>query len=331
MKARNRIAIIGGALLVLYLAGPRLKHHPLSGELPQVSYDISNVESYVQAREAAFPTRPDNEARIIWNNDSLKNRTDHVVLYLHGYSASWYEGYPVNVSLARSLQANCYLSRLQGHGLDVSDPLIDMEPSLLYETAKEALLIAATLGDTVIVMGTSTGGTLALKLAADFPELVHVLVLLSPNIAINNPAAFLLPMPWGLQIARVSAGGGKMRQVEQESEAEQKYWYSTYRWESTIYLSLLLKETMNADLFEQVKQPLFLGYYYKNEEEQDQVVRVDAMLKMFDQLGTPESFKRKVAFPDAGGHVIGSEAVSGAAKELEMTVTSFVQEIMPLI
>ena len=35
-------------------------------------------------------------------------------------------------------------------------------------------------------MATSTGGTLALKLAAEYPDIAG-LILLSPNIAINDP------------------------------------------------------------------------------------------------------------------------------------------------
>jgi len=39
-----------------------------------------------------------------------------------------------------------------------------------------------------------------------------------------------------------------------------------------------------------------MGYYFKNEKFQDSVVSVEAMLKMFDQLGTPENLKVKRLF-----------------------------------
>ena len=47
-----------------------------------------------------------------------------------------------------------------------------------------------------------------------------------------------------------------------------------------------------------------MGYYYKNKDEQDKTASVAAMLKMFDELGTPEGLKQKIAFPEAGAHVI---------------------------
>ena len=56
---------------------------------------------------------------------------------------------------------------------------------------------------------------------------------------------------------------------------------------------------MNKYTFERVKKPVFMGYYFKNEKFQDSVVSVEAMLKMFDQLGTPENLKVKKAFPEA--------------------------------
>lgn len=311
-------------LIIVYSAGPQLENPALSDKLPKAMFDSTNVEAYVKKTEAKFAIRPDNEARVIWYNDSLKNRTEYCVLYLHGFSASWYEGYPVNVHLGQVLKANVYLSRLHDHGLLTNDALLDMQPAKLYESAKQALLIASALGHKIIVLSTSTGGTLALKLAVDFPDLVNELILLSPNIAINNPAAFLLSGPWGLQVARMSGGGGEFRDVDPGNLMEQKYWYYHYRWEGVIYLEQLTDVTMNKRLFRQVKQPLFLGYYYKNEEEQDPVVRVDAMLEMFDQIGTPDSLKRKVAFANAGNHVIGCEALSGCVDEVDSEVLKFV-------
>jgi hypothetical protein len=63
---------------------------------------------------------------------------------------------------------------------------------------------------------------------------------------------------------------------------------------------------MTKEVFEKVKIPVFLGYYYKDEEHQDNVVSVDAMKEMFEQLGTPASLKKSEAFPNSGNHVITS-------------------------
>jgi pimeloyl-ACP methyl ester carboxylesterase len=179
-------------------------------------------------------------------------------------------------------------------------------------------------------MGTSTGGTLALKLAAEFPELTDGLILLSPNIAINNPAAFVLSKPWGLQIARKVYDGNYRITNKDFASEECKYWNCKYRLEAIVYLQQLVEATMTQKTYSKVEDPVFLAYYYKDELHQDPTVRVDAMLKMFDQLKTPASEKQKQAFPEAGTHVIGCKLFSGAWKVVEEASFRFAEEKMGL-
>ena len=87
---------------------------------------------------------------------------------------------------------------------------------------------------------------------------------------------------------------------------------------------------MKRKTFEKVKAPLFAGYYYKDEAHQDQVVRVDAIIEMFDQLGTPGELKRKQAFPEAGNHIIGGELFSGSLEEVQQACFLFAEEILGL-
>jgi len=165
-------------------------------------------------------------------------------------------------------------------------------------------------------------------LAAAYPE-VNSLVLMSPNIAINDPNAWLLNDPWGLQIARKVTGGNE-RKVEGKSQLYQQFWYTNYRLESVVQLEELLESTMTTPLFQKVKQPVLMLYYYKNETEQDPVVRVDAMLKMFDELGTPAADKQKIAVPNAGNHVIGSAITSKDILGVEHAMDAFIQKRLAL-
>jgi pimeloyl-ACP methyl ester carboxylesterase len=252
------------------------------------------------------------------------------LVYLHGFSASWYEGNPVHIDFARRYGMNLYIPLLASHGIDTTEALIDMTPDRLYDSAKEALVAAQALGDKVILMGTSTGGTLMLKLAAEFPDLIAGLLLYSPNIAINNGAAFLLGKPWGLQILK-SVYKGKYRITNNDLGSEDcHYWNCKYRLEAIVYLQQLVDATMNKETYAKVDKPVFLGYYYKDAEHQDKVVKVDAMLKMFDELGTPENLKQKVAFPEAGCHPIASKLFSGAWKDVEAASYQFAEEKLGL-
>lgn len=317
-------------LLVAYLLGPKPPKAKLTKDLPTVAASVSGLDDYVKNYDAGLKLKPDNESRIFWANDTAKAQTDYCLLYLHGFSASWYEGYPAHVEFAKHFGCNAYVPRLASHGIDTEDALIDMSPDRLWESAKEALVVARTLGKKVIVMGTSTGGTLALKLAADFPEYVEALYLFSPNIKINNSTAFILSKPWGLQIGR-QVIGSKHRTVNEDFDSKDcQYWDCRYRVEAIVFLQQLVEVTMKKETFAQVTAPVFLGYYYKDEENQDKIVRVDAMLKMFDELGTDSSLKQKMAFPEAGEHVIACELTSGCYNEVIAETIKFGEEVLKL-
>jgi alpha-beta hydrolase superfamily lysophospholipase len=324
------LAYIVLIVVIIYLMGPKPPEVELNKDLPSISASIGNIEDYIIQKEEGLDIKEDNESRIIWGNDSLKERTSYTLLYLHGFSASWYEGYPSNVEFAKYFGCNAYFPRLASHGIETEDALIDMTPDNLWESAKEALMVARTLGRKVIIMSTSTGGTLALKLASDFPEYVDGIILYSPNIRINEKYAFLLSKPWGLQIGRKS-NGGDYRVVESDTDKETcKYWYCKYRMEAPVFLQQLVEETMKKTTWENVNDPVFLGYYYKDEQNQDDVVKVDAMLKMFDHLGTPEDLKVKIAFPEAGNHVIANELLSSSYKEVFSETIKFGKEVLKL-
>ncbi len=303
MKFFKWLASILLVLIIVYLLGPRPSAPNYDLNLPVVPNEPGLLEEYVQNKEAMHRLKPDNEARILWANDSIKVKTAYSVVYLHGFSASQEEGDPVHHQFAKKFGCNLYLSRLAEHGIDTSEAMVNLTADKLWNSAKEAYAIGKQIGQKVIIAGTSTGGTLALKLAAEYPEIAG-LILLSPNIAINDPNAWLLNDHWGLQVANLIKG--KYNTSEDTSAAFKKYWYHKYRMESTVALEELLETTMKASVFHKVKQPVLLLYYYKDEDHQDETVKVSAMKRMFRQLGTPDSLKREIATANTGDHVIGS-------------------------
>ena len=325
MKKRYKILIGFSALLIAgYLSGPKPKKPMFNTLLPEVP-DIQDLEEYVNSMEHANNIKPGNEAEIVWA-DSTQQQTEYAVIYLHGFSASKMEGNPVHLNLAKKLKANLYLARLADHGIDTLAPMQYFTADRLWETSKQAYAIGQKLGKKVILIGTSTGGTVGLKLAATYPK-INSLILMSPNVAINDKNAWLLNDPWGLQIARRVLGSDE-RKVDGRTEEFKKYWYTNYRIESLVELQEFVESTMNKSVFEKVKQPVLLLYYYKNDLEQDPVVRVDAMLNMFAQLGTSEDLKRKIAIPNAGNHVLGSYLTSKDLPSVEVAIDSFVGSVL---
>jgi esterase/lipase len=327
MKFFKAILVFTLIVFIVYQLGPK----PAPGQYTEGLYPIKDtgaaLQRLVEANESRYKLKPDNEARIIWDNDSLKNRTEYAVIYLHGFSASQEEGDPVHTHFAKKIGANIYLARLSEHGKDTLDALYHMTATSLWESAKEAFSIGKQIGKKVIIIGTSTGGSLALLLAAEqYPEIAGV-ILYSPNIAINNPMAWMSNNPWGLQIGRMVLGGNN-NIAGDDRELYKKYWNYSYRVESITEVQQLLEEKMTPETFKQVNQPLLMLYYYKDDVHQDSTVKVSAMKEMFSQISTPAAKKRAVALPNTGNHVIGSYIKSKDLQSVEEETLKFTREIL---
>lgn len=325
------LIIIIAILAIVYLLGPHPSTPTYTTDLPTVPADATTLESFVKQQEAQHKVKPGNEARIIWANDSTKQKTEYAIVYLHGFSASQGEGDPVHKNIAKKFGCNLFLSRLAEHGIDTTEELMNLTAERYWQSVKEAYAVGKQLGNKVILMGTSTGGSNALQLAFNYPE-INSLLLLSPNIAINDPNAFLTNNPWGLQIARAVKGSNYITTSDQR-DIYKKYWNSHYRLESIVNLEEYLETTMLPANFKKIKQPTLLLYYYKDQVYQDSVVKVNAMLKMFDELGTAPDLKRKVAMPNTGNHVLGSYIKSNDYQGVEAEITKFMMDIlkMPLV
>ena len=178
-------------------------------------------------------------------------------------------------------------------------------------------------------MGTSTGGTQALQLAAAYPNDIAALILYSPNIAINDGNAWLLNNHWGLQIARL-VKGSNYNNPDDERPIYKQYWNKPYRLEAIVALEEMLETSMSKETFSKVKQPVLLLYYYKDEKHQDNVVKVSAIKEMFLQLATDTVFKRSMALPNTGDHVFASPIKSKDVESVERETKRFLEEVIKL-
>ena len=320
-----KIAILSiFALIVIYFLGPKPPTPVLSNSLPTVA-NINSIDSFILDMEAKHQVKPNNEAKIIWA-DSNKTQTEYAIVYLHGFSASQMEGDPVHQNIAKQFHCNLYLARLAEHGIDTTEDLMNLTAENYWESAKLAYAIGKQIGKKVILMGTSTGGTLALQLAANYPEIAG-LILYSPNIEVFNPSAPLLNKPWGLQIGRTVLKSNYV-DIKYKDSAYPKYWNSQYRIEAVVALQNLLEATMTETTFKKIHQPTLALYYYKDEANQDNVVKVSAIQKMMQQIATPTNLKMEMALPNTGNHVLASPIVSKDIVSVEQATAKFMKEII---
>ena len=312
------------ALFVIYFLGPKPPKPVLNEVLPTVA-SINTLDASIAAMEATHKIKPNNQAKIIWA-DSSKTQTDYAIVYLHGFSASQMEGDPVHHNIAKQFHCNLYLARLAEHGIDTTEDLMNLTADKYWESAKLAYAIGKQIGKKVILMSTSTGGTLALQLAANYPEIAG-LILYSPNIEVFNPSAPLLNNPWGLQIGRTVLKSNYV-DIKYKDSAYPKYWNTHYRIEAVVALQNLLEATMTETTFKKIHQPTLALYYYKDEANQDNVVKVNAIQKMMQQIATPSNLKMEMAMPNTGNHVLASPIVSNDIVSVEKATANFMKDVI---
>lgn len=268
--------------------------------------DLShNLDEYLQEVEAQFPDIvPGTEKRIIWAG-SPGVKTDLAVVYLHGFSATSEEIRPVPDNVAKAFGANLFFTRLTGHGR-TSAAMGEVSAGDWLEDAAEALAIGRRLGREVLVISTSTGGTLAAISATDAGQIFGVkgIVFVSPNFALKHWGAMLMRLPLARYWLPLLVG----REIgfEPENEAHGKYWTTRYPSVSAFPLGSLLRYANGLDYSGVTTPALFIF------SDKDQVVSPKATRRMIERWGgtvavvpmTPEEGD------DPNAHVIAGDIVS---------------------
>ncbi|HKJ34207.1 MAG TPA: alpha/beta hydrolase [Balneolales bacterium] len=300
----------------------------LSVTLPDLTDDLNELDKQIREREYAHEDlKPDNEARIVWFNDD-KEVTEYSLVYIHGFTASQGEGYPTHVEFGKRYGCNVYLCRLFGHGLG-DDALDDITPQRFIDSAVHALAVGKKIGKKVILMGTSTGASLAIFLASRFKK-INGVITYSPLIDFYDRRVKLLGNS-GVNFTLTKLLNIKYVYAHiNTSDKEKQYWYNHYRIEGLKALKQLILLTMNFDTYRNITQPFFLGYYYLDQRNQDRRVSVPAMLKMYKDLGTNDELKRKINFQQSKAHVIASSITSKDYYNVMDETFNFAEDILKL-
>lgn len=299
--------------------GPRVRFEDRWTEA-ELSDDL---DGWLDAREAAVPgIRTGDEKSIVWAEPGAREKTPISIVYLHGFSADRHEIEPVLTKLAGEEGINVYFTRLRGHGRDGPAMAEATVESWLDDTA-EAVAIGAEIGDRVVVVGTSTGGTLA-TWAATRPEAegrIDALVLVSPNYQPKDRTSRILLYPWGSVIAGLVIG--EERCFEPENEAQERHWTTCYP-TSVLATMMALVEHVRKMALDAIRVPTLVLY-----DAADQVVEPDETLRVVGRMtGVTPTLHEVRSTSDPAHHVLAGDIVSPASNdEVSTTLRNFLEEV----
>lgn len=300
--------------LLFFLAGPRVQ---ITGGPPDVDLP-PDIEAYIEKTEARFEDLiPGTEKTIIWAGEKGV-KTPLSIIYLHGFSSSRQETAPLSDYVAKELNANLFYTRFTGHGRG-GHAMLDGSIKAWLKDSVEALKIGQRLGEKVVVMGVSTGGTAATWLAAQpFSKKVAAFVLISPNFGPADPKATLLLWPWGENIAEFIVG--PEYSWEAQNKLHEKFWTHRYPTRALLPMMGLVNLTLSQDLSD-ISQPVLMIY-----SPEDTIVNPSKMTKTFEKFSSKN--KQSIVYlkaKDPSQHILAGDILSpGSTKELADIIVKFV-------
>jgi len=291
------------AITGLLLFGPR---EPVEGPITFAEANLGDdLDLYLSAREARLnDIIPGVEKRIVWAG-APGVRTTYSIVYLHGFSATSEEIRPVTDNVAEALGANLYYVRFAGHGRG-SDGMLDGSVTAWVDDYAEAVAIGSRLGERVIVIGTSTGATVAALGMFDgrIEQEVAGAIFVSPNFKVANAASGLLTLP----LARywLPTVAGAERSFEPSNELHGQFWTTSY---STLALLPMAASVQAAGLlpFEQTDVPALFIF-----SDDDSVIDQSVTREVADAWGGPVEIynPQMAAGDDPYNHVIAGDIQS---------------------
>lgn len=297
------VALLGVGLLADPVQEPDLD----VTRLPSVPHDPAGLEAWIDQREARFDDiTPGAEKHLAWATPRAPSRTSLALVYLHGFSATRQEVAPLCEQVGEALQANVFLTRLRGHGR-TGEAFAASTLTQWLEDALEALAVGHATGDRVVLVGTSTGATLATWLAARGAP-VDALVLLSPNFAPRARGASLLTLPGRDLLIRLVVGD--TRSWEPDSPLQGRYWTHSYPSRALLPMADLVELTRRSD-FGRIDVPVLVLY-----APGDQVVRTELVPERIAEMSSPHKRIVEVDYAtSASQHILAGDILSPSSTD----------------
>lgn len=273
-----------------------------------------DVDAYLAQKESAFADIiPGAEKRVVWADPLTKSKTDYAVVYVHGFSATSEEIRPVPDEVAKALGANLHFTRLAGHGRG-ADPMAEASVNKWMNDVAEALAVGQRLGDKVVVISTSTGGTL-MTLAATKPALMRNVVgnvMVAPNFAVQAAGADILLLPWARQL--IPHAFGEYREWEPQNEEQRKWWSTRYPNVALLPMQAAVKAA-GAVAYEELDLPTLFIFHPEDGVVKSEVTEQVAA-RWGENSGTKATVQRVEQSDDTSKHVVAGAILDPDNTEL---------------
>lgn len=267
--------------------------------------DLSALPAYLEQQERCFPDIvPGTEKHIRFASTGLQ-RAPWAVVYLHGFSATRQETSPLSESVAEGLGANFFATRFAGHGRG-SAPLAEASLAAWTADVLQALAIGRRLGMRVLIIGVSTGATLATWLAQQSGAQEDIAwILISPNFGPRDKTSEIIRWRWGRTLAHWVTG--PEYSFEPRSPDQARYWTTRYPTKALFPMMAAVHLARQQPL-EAWRTPVLMLL-----SPRDRVIDTYAARRAFERIGAPQ--KRLVEVTDSSDvmqHVLAGRILSPA-------------------
>ena len=264
-----------------------------------------NIDEYLIKSEQKFSDIGQGVSKkIIWANKK-NTKTPISIVYIHGFTASSEEVRPLPDLIAKDINANLYYTRLSGHGR-TSNAMGNSSIQNWMNDLHEAIEIGSRIGKKVIILSSSTGGTISVTSALNKKLSSKILgyIFISPNFGINNKFANLISWPFSEYWLQLILG--KTMKHSPRNENNKKYWTMSYPTNALIPMARLVNEVNNKD-FSNIKKPAL--FYFSMEDKVVNPLKIKKFISGWGGKSTTEIIKLSKN-DDKYSHVLAGYIIS---------------------
>ena len=288
-----------------------------------LAFDLTRLDKQLEESEAGYSDIVNGTQKMITWYGEPGQRTEISIVYLHGFSATHKELSPMTEQLAEKLQANVFYSRLTGHGRS-DDAMAEATQEAWKKDAQQAYKIGSAIGERVILIGTSTGATLATWLSAqNFTEQLLANILISPNFAIKSGGGWILKNSLGLWL--IKQFNGNYRGFQPLNDFHARYWTERYPLEALVPMLELVDDVDELDK-SKITTPQLIVY-----SPDDHVIDAAKVLNTAKEFtATKVTLVPFTSSTDPAQHVLVGRG-STAGEEVQQQVDNMLSILVPYV